>query len=223
MGTALVTTEDGGGRDRYGALAGVVFVVLDVVVAVVGGEPLAVDAPVDEVVAHYTSRRPAIGVGLWLFGLASVALLWWFGSLYPRLVRTEQGVPRLAIVSLMGLVLAGALSLTAAAVGATLALRVDALRASAVGLHVLASGPLYTASGFGLAAHLLATTALGVRSRLQPRWLVALGVLSAVGFLASAVLGSITAGSVPNAVGLGAFALWCLWILGVSREMWSGR
>ena len=95
MGTASVTTTEGG--DRYGALAGVVFVVLDVVVAVLGGEPLAVDAPVDEVVAH------------------------------------------------------------------------------------------------------------------------------AVGFLTSGVLGSITASSVPSAVGLGAFVLGCVWILGVSREMWSGR
>jgi len=223
MGTASVTTEGDGGRNLYGALSGVVFVVLDVVVAVLGGEPLAVDAPVNEVVAHYTSRRSAIGVSLGLFGLASVALLWWFGALWPRLVRTEQGVPRLAIASLMGLVLAGALSLTAAAVGATLALRVDALGASAVGLHALASGPLYTASGFGLAGHLLATSALGLQSPTEPRWLVALGVLSAVGFLISGVLGSITAASVPNAVGLGAFVLWCVWILGVSREMWSGR
>ena len=67
--------------ERYGALGGVVFVALDVVVAVLGGAPPATDAGVREVATYFADKGPAIEAGLWLFGLASVALIWWSGSL----------------------------------------------------------------------------------------------------------------------------------------------
>ena len=100
--------------ERYGALGGVVFVGLDVIVAVLGGEPPPTDADRSEIAHYLADKASAIEAGLWLFGLASVALVWWSGSRRRRMVRSETGSARLAVVSLIGLALAGALSLTPA-------------------------------------------------------------------------------------------------------------
>ena len=96
--------------------------------------------------------------------LASVALIWWCGSLWRRMVRSEAGAARLAVVSLVGLALAGALSLASASVSAALALRIDEVGDELLVFHTLAA-VLLAASGFGVATHLLATSILGARTR----------------------------------------------------------
>lgn len=206
--------------ERYGALGGVVFVALDVVVAVLGGEPPATDAGVREVATYFADKGPAIEAGLWLFGLASVALIWWSGSLWRRMVRAEGGAARLAVVSVVGLALAGALSLTSAAVSVAAELRIDEVGDTLVIFHTLAV-MLLAASGFGVATHLLATSALGARTKTLPTWVVIVGVVSALGFLASAVLNATATSDASSAVGFVGFVLWCVWILGVSARMWS--
>jgi len=206
--------------ERYGALGGVVFVVLDLLVAVLGGEPPAADASRSEVAGYFADKGPAIEAGLWLFGLASMALIWWFGSLWRRMVRSEGGAARLAVVSLVGLALAGALSLTSSSVSAAVSLRVDDVGDDLLIVHTLAV-VLLAASGFGVATHLLATSVLGARTGTLPLWVVAVGGLSALGFVGSAVLGATGTHDASSMVGVVGFALWCVWILGVSFRMWS--
>jgi hypothetical protein len=206
--------------ERYGALGGVAFVVFDVVVAVLGGEPPATDASRSEVVSYFADNGAAIEAGLWLFGIASMALIWWFGSLWRKMVRSEGGAARLAVVSLVGLALAGALSLASSSVSATLALRIGTVGEDLVVFHTLAV-LLLAASGFGVAAHLLATSVLGARTRTLPSWIVGIGVLSAAGFIGSAILGATGSDAASSTVGIAGFALWCVWILGVSYVMWS--
>jgi hypothetical protein len=212
-----------GGRrtDRSAAIGGVVFVALDVVVAIVIGTPLAGDAPVGEVSSYYVDGAASLEAGLWLFGLATIGLMWWFGALWRRMASVDDGT-RLAVTSLVGFILAGALSFTASAVSAALALRADAIGDDAVILHALAVGPLYAATGFGLGAHLLATTLLGARGMAWPTWLVVIGVTSGILFVVSAVVGAMTVTGIAAGVGLPAFVLWCVWILGVSHRMWNG-
>jgi len=206
--------------ERYGALGGVVFVVCDVVVAVAGGEPPAIDAGRSEIVAYFADKGPAIETGLWLFGLASVALMWWMGSLWRRMVRAEGGAARLAVVSVVGLAVAGALSLASAGVSVAAELRIDEVGDTLVIFHTLAV-MLLAASGFGVATHLLATSALVSRTKTLPTWVVIVGVVSALGFLVSAVLGATASSDASSAVGFVGFVLWCVWILGVSARMWS--
>lgn len=62
--------------ERYGAPGGVVFVLLDVLVAVLGGEPPATDASRSEVISDSADNGLAIEAGLWFFGFASMALVW---------------------------------------------------------------------------------------------------------------------------------------------------
>ena len=211
---------DDQGWERCGVLGGVVFVVLDVAVAAMGGEPPGVDAGRNEVASYFADKGPAIEAGLWLFGLASVALMWWMGSLWRRMVRSEGGAARLAVVSLVGLAVAGALSLASASVSVAAELRVDDVGGDLVVFHTLAV-MLLAASGFGVATHLLATSVLGARTRTLPWWVVAIGVVSALGFLGSAVVGSTAGGDASEAAGVVGFGLWCVWILGVSYSMWS--
>ena len=80
---------------------------------------------------------------------------------------------------------------------------------------------LLAASGFGVATHLLATSVLGARTRTLPSWIVGIGVLAAAGFIGSAILGATGSDAASSTVGIAGFALWCVWILGVSYVMWS--
>lgn len=210
-----VTAED----ERWGVLGGVVFVVLDVAVAVLGGEPPASDAGRVEITRYLSGHGAGIEAGLWLFGLAAVALMWWMGSLWRRMVRAERGSARLAVVSLAGLTVAGSLSLAAAAILAAAGARVDDLGATVTVVHSM-SVLLLAASGFGVATHLLATSVLGARTGTLPSWVVGVGVLAALLFLGSAVLTATAGGGTADAVGVLGFALWCLWILAVSAVMW---
>lgn len=206
--------------ERLGVLGGVVFVVLDVVVAGLGGEPPGIDAGRGEVAAYIAGKAGAIEAGLWLFGLASVALVWWSGSLWRRMVRSESGAPRLAVVSVVGLALGGALSLASASVSVAVVRRLGEAGDAALAFQTLAA-VLLAASGFGIATHILATSVLGARTATLPAWIVAIGGLAALGFLAAAVLGATTGGEAASATGAAGFGLWCVWILGVSHHMWS--
>lgn len=205
---------------RSAALAGVLYVALDVVVGVTAGAPPPPSAPESEILAYLTGHRAGLAAGLWLFGLASILLLWWFGSLWARMVRAESGAARLAVVSLAGLLLGGTMSFASAVVLASLALteRPEAV----VEFYTLGAVFLSTA-GFGLGAHLVATNTLAVRHAMLPAWLVVTGLLSAVAFVVSAVLGAVSNDATSNTVSLVGFVLWLAWILGVSQQMWTDR
>lgn len=205
--------------ERYGSLGGVIFVVLDVVVAVIGGEPPPADASPTKVAAYYVSKSSAIEAGLWLFGLAAVALMWWSGSLWRRMARLEGGAPRLAVVSVLGLGVAGALSLASAAVSAAAASRVAEAGDQLAVFHTVAT-MLLAASGFGVATHLLAASRLGAGTKSMATWVAAIGVMSAVAFLISSVVGIVATSDVSEWAGVLGFALWSVWILAVSVRMW---
>lgn len=207
-------------HERTAALAGALFVALDMVVGVMAGAPPSPGAPEDEILAYLADHRTGLAVGLWLFGLATIPLLWWFGSLWVRLVHAEAGTPRLAVVSLAGLLLGGTMALASAVMMAALGLLpTDA--EGAVTVYTIAA-VLLSAAGFGLAAHLLAANVLAARGDTFTRWLVVVGLVSASAFLVSAVLGAVSNDATSNTIGLIGFVLWLVWILGVSHRMWHG-
>ena len=170
--------------DRYGALGGVVFVVLNVLVTVMGGEPPGTRSSVAETSASFAAHAAG-----------------------------------LAAVSLLGLAVAGALSFSASAVWAAMALRIDEIGDAAPTFNML-GWMLRAASGFGLAAHLLATNVLAARTRTLLGWLVVCGLLSAVAFLVSGIFGATSDGDGSDLAGLVGVALYCVWVLGVSHRMW---
>jgi hypothetical protein len=207
-------------QERTAALAGVLYVALDVGVGVMAGAPPSPASPKGEIVAYIVDHRAGLAVGLWLFGLATIPLLWWFGCLWVRMAHTEADTPRLAVVSLSGLLLGGTMAIASAVVMATLGL-LPADADGVITLYTLAAVFL-SAAGFGLAAHLIATNVLGARGSMLTTWLVVVGLVSAVAFLVSAVQGALSNDATANTVSLIGFVLWLVWILGVSHRMWNG-
>lgn len=200
---------------RFAALAGIGYVVLAVVLGAIEGSTPAPSASAEDVTVYLADHQT--GAGLWLFGLASVAVLWWFGGLWARMSEAECGKPRLAVVSATGLVLGGTMSFASAVILTTLSL-IDHPE-SVVTLNAVAA-LFVTTAGFGLGAHLIATSVLAARTRMLSAWMVGLGFASAFGFLAAGVLGAVFDDGIPNLVGLAGFVLWLAWIAGVSIRMW---
>lgn len=205
--------------ERTAALGGVLYVALDIVVGVMAGAPPSPAAPEAEIVAYIADHRAGLAVGLWLFGLATIPLLWWFGSLWGCMVHAEADTPRLAVVSLAGLLLGGTMALASAVAMAALGVLPTGAD-GVVTLYTLATVFL-SAAGFGLAAHLIATNILGARSSAITGWLAVVGLVSAIAFLVSAVLGAIHNDTTSNTISLVGFALWLFWILGISHGMWK--
>jgi len=208
--------------ERFAPIGGVVFVVLDVIVAVLGGEPPASGASPAEITRYYDNHAAAIEMGLWVFGIGAIALILWFAGLWRWMVRIEQGAPGLAVASLLGLSIAGSLALASSAVWANLALHLDAAGGGLVTMHSLGA-LLSSAAGIGIAAHLLATNLVGIGQRALPSWVVGIGLASAAGWIVHVITSSISPDGATNTIGLGAFTLWCAWILCISHRLWVGH
>jgi hypothetical protein len=118
--------------ERYGALGGILFVVLVIVSIVIpGSTPKSTDSAA-KILKYFRDNNDGIKVAGFVGGLAAVPILWWAGSLWARLRRAEGGAPRLALVAVLGLVFGGAGQLVAGAITATVALELNTLSASAV-------------------------------------------------------------------------------------------
>ena len=205
--------------ERYAAFGGVLFVILNVVAAAITGKPPAADDSAAEIAKYIADYHGALQAAAALGGVGSVGLIWWFGSLWRRMADAEGGHPRLAVVSAIGLTLGGSLFLSSAAVAAAAGLRIDDLGEDSMIFWVL-EGVLLAASGFGMATHLIATNALAVRAKMFPMWIVAIGMLSGLGFIISAVIGVSSTSFSASIIGLVSFIAWAVWILGVSFTMW---
>ena len=205
--------------ERYAAFGGVLFVILNVVAAAITGKPPAADDSAAEIAKYIADYHGALQAAAALGGVGSVGLIWWFGSLWRRMADAEGGHPRLAVVSAIGLTLGGSLFLSSAAVAAAAGLRIDDLGEDSMIFWVL-EGVLLAASGFGMATHLIATNALAVRAKMFPMWIVAIGMLSGLGFIISAVISVSSTSFSASIIGLVSYIAWAVWILGVSFTMW---
>ena len=130
----------------------------------------------------------------------------------------EGGRPRLAIVSLAGLVLAGAVTVVSIAILGGMALRYRDLGDNA-GLLWAIYGALGAASSIGVAVHIGAVAALGFRTHFLPQWVNALGALAAlVNVLATLGVASDSSGVLG--ILIAGFAGWAVWIIAVSVYLW---
>jgi hypothetical protein len=204
---------------RYAAIGGVAFVVLNIVGAILSGSPPSGNDSATKIANYYVDKGDGLKAALWLGGIASVGLVWWFGSLWRRMSRAEGGAHRLSVVSLLGLGLGGALFLASAAVNAAIALRASDVGEGARVFYTL-SLVLLAGSGFGLAIHLLATNALALRSKMLPTWLGWLGLVAGLAFLLAGVLGSATDNASGLMAGFVGFIGFSVWVLGVSAVLW---
>ena len=203
---------------RYALVGGPIFVVLAIVGTALAGSPPAPDDSTEEINSFFADNHGAIKTGAWLGVLAALFLVWWFATLWRHMAQAEGGRPRLAIVSLGGLLLAVAVTVVCISVVSGMALRYQDLGDNAGLLWAIYSA-LGAASSIGLALHVGAAAALGFRTHFLPLWVNGLGALAA---LANVVA---TLGVLSDSSGLFAFMIigflaWALWIIVVSVLLW---
>ena len=206
--------------ERYAALGGIWFVVLNVIGAFLPGAPPKTTDSALKIAKYFHDHQRGIKVGTLLMGVGLIGLFWWFGSVYRHMSDAEGGRSRMAAVALGGLVVAASLALSAAAMLSTVALRIDDTGVAAgAKFFFIMQNVLFAAAGFGILIHIAAVTSVSWRTKLFAPWINVFGWIAALLFLIG-TLGVVTDGTWLGPFGLIAFLTWCVWILGVSVSMW---
>lgn len=196
---------------RYGLLAGVVFVVLNVIGMLVGGAPPARDASAEKITEYFVDNASGIKLGAILFGFALIFGLWWLGSLWRVIGTLEASGPRLALIAVIGFVMSGAVAGIGQALWAGPALRIDSLSATAELVWSIGFAA-YSLVMATTAAHMLALAALVMRTKFLPVWMGWLALLSAA-TCAVAIVGAGNESNVFLIMQMIGFLSWMLWVL----------
>jgi hypothetical protein len=209
-------------RDRLGAGAGLLSVLLGIVAVAVGaggggGGSAAPGAPREEIARAYAGvPPPAVWVGAFVQVLASLLLFVFVARLWAALRRAEGGAGWLAATALGAGLASVTLTLAGFAVGAAARARggpgLDVPVAVALfDVHV----GLYVASWALGALFLGAAAVLGLAAQALPRWL---GWAAALGAVLS--LGAVAAPATP--LGQAPTLLLLLWVLATSVVLLRG-
>jgi hypothetical protein len=204
---------------RYALIGGPVFVVLAILSTLLAGSPPAPDASTAKVNSFFADHHGAIKAGAWIGVLSTIFVVWWFATLWRYMSDSEGGRPRLAIISLGGLVLAGALNGVGIAILSGMAMRYQDLGDNA-GLLWAINSALAPAAAIGLALHIGAVAVLGVRTNFLPLWVSGFGALAALANVV-ATLGVLSDSSGAFAFLFIGFFAWALWIIVVSVVLWQ--
>jgi preprotein translocase subunit YajC len=206
--------------EQYGALAGLVFVILVVVSVFIAGSPPRPDDSIQKIADYYKNHTGAIKTGAFLTGLAAAAFLWFLGSLWSTLRRSED-TRRLATIAtgggIVGLILAVAASALNSSVAIALNSR-DSLQFLNPKFIYLLSGVIGGMGNFGVAVLVAATGVAILRTRVFPAWLAGPSLVIALGWLVAGLVVA-TDSSVIFTVGFVVFLLWLIWILLISFFM----
>ncbi|MEO8691899.1 MAG: hypothetical protein ABI658_00200 [Acidimicrobiales bacterium] len=205
--------------EKYAALGGVAFVVLNIIGAALAGQPPAPDDSDEKIVEWFTDHTGGIQASQFLGLLSVIALLWWFGSLWRKMTDAEGGRHRLSIVAALGLVFSGSLFLAANGILSAVALRIDDI-GSGAGVFYTLSSVLLSSSAAGIVTFLAAVSVLGLRTRFLPQWIGYLGLLAALLFLVGGI-GSASDSGAIMIFGFIGWIGWSVWTLAVSFELWK--
>jgi hypothetical protein len=94
--------------ERWGALGGILFVVLVAITAILPGYPPKTGDSASKIANFITDNGDEIRWAATSGGLAVIALFWWLGSVWRLMRRGEGGSPRLTVTALAGAVFAAA-------------------------------------------------------------------------------------------------------------------
>ena len=204
--------------EKYAALGGLAFVVLNIAGSAGTGAPPDPDKA-EKVTEWFHDHAGAIELSQFLGVLSVIALLWWFGSLWRKMAAAEGGRHRLSIIAALGLVFSGAMFMVANAMLSATALRLDDAEGASTIFYTLC-GVLLSSAGAGIVTFLVAVALLALRTKMLPAWMAYLGLLSAALFLV-ATIGSASDATAFMLFGFLGFITWCIWTLAVSFELWK--
>jgi hypothetical protein len=205
---------------KYAAIGGPWFVVLSLVGGFLAGSPVMPDDSADKVTKFFVDNDSAIKFGVFLGALGVIGIIWWFGSLWRRMVAAENGRPRISIVALAGLIFGGVFASMNGVLISTVAIRIKEDGASAAPFFNTMSFVCIGMAGVGITVFLAAVTSLSYRTKMFAAWMNYLGWLAALCGLISTYMVATDSGGVAI-FGLISFFAFCVWILAVSWVLWS--
>jgi hypothetical protein len=209
-------------RERYGALAGVVFVLLLLVGGFIAGSPPTPDDPAREIHAFYRDNDTALKVGSYLNGLAIFPFLIFLGTLWSRVRGVGDENRRVATILAGGAVVAVGLASVGTAITAATAIRIRELAPQGAKFFFSLSGIATGMTAFAVAVFVGAVSVAALRTRVFPAWLGSAGAVLTVAWLVAGL--SVTS----EATGIGVFGfivflLWLVWVLVVSFMLYRPR
>jgi hypothetical protein len=164
--------------ERWGALGGILFVILVVVAGFLPGSPPKTSDSAPEIAKFVADKGDEIRCAGYLSALAAVPFFWWLGSLWRMLRRAEGGMPRLTVMATLGGVFAatigaiGAIVLAVLPIAGRRGLGVEGMRT----FYILATNVGLTTL-FGIAILVGASSVVILRSHVLPVVLGWFGVL----------------------------------------------
>ncbi len=189
-----------------------------VTIAISGSPPKETDSAA-RILKYYRDNADGIKAAAFIGTLATLPILFWAGSLWARMRRAENGQPRLAVVAVLGLVLAGATQAVLTAIGATIVLQLHSVGPTEAKLFFVLATTMGAIGTIGIAVLVLAAvSALAFRTHVFPTWVAWLGVANGVVALV-ACYGAASTSDAIAALGLIALVIWAIWIIAISVIM----
>ena len=208
--------------ERLAAASGILFVVSLIIQGVLLGTPPKVDDSTATIAAYFTDHRTKLLASWYIVGLGIVFFFWFLGSLRHTLTQAEGGTGRLSTVAFGAGVAAAALAMVTGGVQTALAFKAAGEGNPAVVRAFFdLSNMVDTMTGFPLAAFILATSVVMIRTSAVSRWLGWAGLLVGLAILISSAAIFPESGPLASkeVVGYIAFILFGVWLLATSIIM----
>ena len=141
--------------ERWGALGGILFVILVLASAFLPGSPPKTSDPTSDMAKFILDKSDEIRIAGYLGAVAAVPFFWFLASLWRLLRRGEGGTPRLTVMAALG----GGFAAVVGAIGGIVLAVLPLVRSSLTAgllrtLYILATSLAFTAL-FGIAAFVL--------------------------------------------------------------------
>jgi hypothetical protein len=201
--------------DRYGAAAGLIFVILILVGGFIAGSPPSYEDSAREIRQYFVDNDTALKVGGYLNGLAIFPFLIFLGSVWSRVRRVGEDNRELATMLVGGAVIAASLVSVGTLITTATAIRIANIAPGDAKLLYELAGTATDMAAFGVAVFVGATSVAALRARVFPAWVGWFGAVLTLAWLVAGIAVS-TDSDALSVLGFIVLLLWVVWNLALS-------